>query len=56
VLRAFVFKRAIRGAIQSHRPEIDVLLEFEPEAEQNALFQDAGFHLRMADGAEEKWP
>ena len=53
VLRPLVLQRAIGGAIKFHRTQIDVLLQLETEAQQDAFFEDAGLDLRMADGAEE---
>src|SRR6266705_3252963 len=53
VLGAFVFQRTILRAIQFHRTEIDVLLQLETQAEQNAFLQNARLDLRMAHGAEE---
>ena len=37
---------------QLHRPQVDVLIELEPQFQQQALFQDARLHVGMADGAE----
>ena len=53
VLGALVLERTILGAIKADGAEIDVLFELEPEAEQDALFENAGFHLGVADGTEE---
>ena len=39
--------------IKLNRPEVDVLVEVEPEAEQDSLFEDSGRHVGMADGAEQ---
>ena len=53
VLRPLVLERTVGGAEQFHRAEIDVLFQFEPQPQQEAFFQNAGLHLRVADGAEE---
>ena len=52
VFRPFVLERAILGAIKFHGAEVDVLLQFETQAQQNPLFENPGLDLRMADGAE----
>ena len=48
VLRPLVLERAILRAVKLHGAEIDVLLQLEAQAQQDALFQDAG--LDLADG------
>ena len=53
MLRPLVLERAILRAVKFHGAEIDVLFQFESQAEQDALFQDARLHVRVADGAEQ---
>ena len=52
VLRPLVLERTVNGAIKFHGAEVDVLLQLETEAQQNAFFQDARLDLRMADCAQ----
>src|SRR5262249_26484177 len=49
----FASNRALDAGKQPDRPEVDVLLKIEPEAEQDAFLQHAGGHPRMADGTQE---
>ena len=53
VLRPLVLERAVLRAVKFHGTEIDVLIQLEPQAEQDAFFQNARLDLRMADRAEE---
>ena len=53
VLGSLVLERAESFVVQLHGTEIDVLFHLEPQPQQNPLFQDAGFHVGMADGAEQ---
>ena len=39
--------------IQPGRPQIDVVVEFEPNPQQQAAFQHAAGHRRIADRAEQ---
>ena len=39
--------------IQPGRPQIDVVVEFEPDSQQQATFQHATGHRRVADRAEQ---
>ena len=45
-------ERRLDAGKQLHRPQVDVLIELEPQLQQQALFQDARLHVGMADGAE----
>ena len=45
--------RALDTCIKLDGPQVDVLVEVEPEAEQDSLFEDAGGDVGMADGAEQ---
>ena len=56
VLRALVLERAVLGAEQLHRAEVDVLLQFEAQAQEDAFFENAG--LAPADGRRRRgrWP
>jgi hypothetical protein len=47
------FSGQIRSSVKFHRAKVDVLLHLEAQAEQDAFLQNAGFDIRMADGAEE---
>ena len=45
-------QRRFDAGKQFHRPQIDVLIELEPQFQQQALFQHARRHVRMADRAQ----
>ena len=53
VLRPFVLQRAEAFVIELHRAQIDVLLQLETHAQQDALFQNARLDVGMADRAEQ---
>jgi len=53
VLRAAAGQRRLHAGEQFHRPEVDVLVELEPQVEEQALLEDPGSDLGMADRAEE---
>ena len=53
VLRAASGQRRLDAGEQFHRAKIDVLIEFEPQFEKQALLENTGGDLRVADGAEE---
>ena len=38
---------------QFHRPQIDVLVQFETGLQQDSFFQDARRHVGVADGAKQ---
>ena len=46
-------QRRLDAGEQLHRPQVDVLVEAEPQLQQQALFEDAGRHVGMADRAEQ---
>ena len=52
ILRRLVLERTEPVVIQLHWPQVDVLFQLEPQAQQDALFQDARGHVRMADSAQ----
>src|SRR2546422_894596 len=53
VLGSLVLERAESLVVELHGPKVDVLLQFEARAQQDAFFQDARLYLRMANGAEQ---
>ena len=53
VLRSLAGQRGFDAGEQLHRAQIDVLIELEPQLQQQAFFEDAGRHVGMADRAEE---
>ncbi len=53
VLGLLVLERAEALVVEFDRAQVDVLLQLEAGAEQDALFQDARLHVGMADGAEQ---
>jgi len=53
VLRAAAGQRRLHARQQLHRPKVDVLVELEPQLEEQALLQDARRHARVTDRAEE---
>src|SRR6185436_11790104 len=53
VRRSFVLQRTEPVVVKFHRPKIDILLEFETESQEYPLLENARFHVRMTDGAEE---
>ena len=52
VVRALVLQRAVDAGVELHRAQVDVLVELEAQAQEQALLEDAGLHVRVADGAE----
>ena len=46
-------QRGFDAGEELDRPEIDVLVEAETQGQEQALFQDAGGDVGMADGAQE---
>ena len=52
-LRALVLQRRVDARVELHGPQVDVLIQLETQSQQNALLQNAGLHVRVADGAEE---
>ncbi len=53
VFRALVLDRGLNVRIQLDRPQVDVLVQFKTRPKENALFQNAGFHVRMTDRAQQ---
>ena len=53
VLGLLVFQRAEALVVELDRAQVDVLLQLEAGAQQDALFEDARLHVGMADGAEQ---
>ena len=53
MLGLLVFERAEAFVVKPDRAQVDILLQLEAGAEQDALFEDARLHVGMADGAEE---
>ena len=51
-LGPLVLQRRVHAGVELHRAEVDVLVQLEPQPQQQALFQDARGDLRVADGAE----
>ena len=45
--------RAFDAGEQLHRPQVDVLVEAEPQIEEQLPLEDAGLHVGMADRAEQ---
>src|SRR6185369_14502704 len=52
VLRFLVLQRAETLVIELHRAEVDVLLQLEPGAQEDAFLQDARLNIGMADGTQ----
>ena len=53
VVGPLAFDRALDTRIKLDRSQVDVLVEVEPEAEQDSLFENAGGDVGVADGAEQ---
>ena len=53
VLRPLVLEGAVDVGVELDRAQVDVLVELEAQAEEDALLQDAGRDVGVADGAEE---
>src|SRR5262249_20568696 len=53
VCRSLALQRRVDAGIEFHWTQIDVLVEIEAQPQQNALLENAGAHVWMADGAEE---
>jgi hypothetical protein len=51
VLRSLVLHRAIQGAVELHRAQVDVLLQFKTQSQQNALLENAWLDLGVAHGS-----
>ncbi len=52
LLRALVLQRCLHTRVELDRPQVDVLVKLEAQLEQDALLEDAGGHIRVADCAE----
>ena len=52
ILGFLVLQRAVFGAVEFDRAQVDVLIQRETGFEQDAHFEDAGFDVGMADGAQ----
>ena len=52
-LGPLVLERRLDARVELHRAQVDVLVELEAQPEQDALLEDAGLHVGMADRAEE---
>src|SRR5439155_15605858 len=52
VRRALVLERAVDARIELDGAQVDVLVELEAQAEEDALLEDARFDVGVADGAE----
>ena len=46
------FSGRFDARVELDRPQVDVLVQLEPHPEKDALLQDAGLDIGMADGAE----
>ena len=46
-------QRARHARVQPGRTEVDVVVELEPDPQQQTALEDAGRHRRVADGAEQ---
>ena len=53
MLGLLVLQRAEALVVQLYRAQIDVLLQLEAGAQQDALLENAGLDIGMADGAEQ---
>ena len=53
VLRALAGQRGFDAGEQFHRPQVDVLVEAEPQFQEQALFEDAGGDVGMAHRAQQ---
>ena len=47
IFRAFACQRGFHARIKFDRAEVDVLIEFKAQTEQDALFQDTGFDFGL---------
>jgi len=47
-----VLERTEALVVKLDRPQVDVLFQFEADAQQDALFQYARLHVRVADGTQ----
>ena len=52
VLRATAGQRRLHARQQFHGPQVDVLVELEPQVEEQSLLEDAGSDIGMADRSE----
>ncbi len=53
MLGALALEGALDAGVELHGAQVDVLVELEAKAQQDALLEDAGGHARVADGAKE---
>src|SRR5207244_13290329 len=53
VLGLFVIKRAKSLIIEFYGTQVDVLLHFEAQAQEDSLFEDAGLYVGMPNGSEQ---
>ena len=53
ILRLLVLQRTEPFVVKFHRPQVDVLLEFETKAQQDAFLQNPRLDVWMSDGAEQ---
>ena len=48
----FILQGRIHVRVEFHRPQVDVLIQFEPQAQQQSFFENARLHIRMPDRAQ----
>src|SRR4030042_961125 len=53
VLWTLVLQRRFHSRVEFHRTQVDVLVQLEAGLEQDALFEDSGCNVRVADGAQQ---
>ena len=52
VIGTLVLQRAVHARVQLDGTQVDIEVQFEPDRQQDALFQQARRAVRMSDGAE----
>ena len=53
-LRPDPVQRSAHARVQPHRPQVHIVVEFEPQPEQEPALQDPARHRRVADRAEQQ--
>ncbi len=53
VVGALVLERAVHARVELHRPQVDVLVELEAQAQQEPFLEDARLDVGVAHGSEQ---
>ena len=53
VLGALAPNRSLHAGIEADGPKVDVLVKIEPQPQQNALFENSGRHLGVANRSQQ---